>query len=89
MIKSDQSNYWETEEPEVIDNGSLLLKHYEEHGALQLQMKGIDAKTGESYAKKGLNLRKEVLFKQPKMLETLAFIFSDWLHEYDNQIADD
>ncbi|PTX14553.1 hypothetical protein SAMN04488598_1742 [Halanaerobium congolense] len=86
MIESDQNKYWEVEEPEVIDNGSLLLQHYEKHGALQLQMKGIDSESGESYVKKGLNLRKEVLFKQPKMLETLAFIFSEWLHEYDNEI---
>jgi len=82
MSKTEKNlPYWEKEEPEVLINKALQIKHYEEGGALQLVMRGRD-KAGNSYNKKGVNLRKHILQKEPELLERLACIFTDWYDEY-------
>ncbi|ACL69115.1 hypothetical protein [Halothermothrix orenii] len=72
--------YWKSEEPEVLINKALQIKYYGEAGALQLTMRGKDNQ-GNSYNKKGVNLRKHILQKHPELLRTLAEIFTDWYDE--------
>jgi hypothetical protein len=79
--------YWEKEEAEILINKALQIKHYKENGALQLVMRGIDNK-GNSYKKKGVNLRKYILKEKPELLRSLAEIFTDWYDEYQAEMKE-
>lgn len=80
MNKKSKKKYWEEEDPEILCNKALKVKHYEENGALQLRMR--TRINGKTVVKSGVNLRKHILKEEPELLEALANIFTDWFNEY-------
>lgn len=75
--------YWKLERPLKLTYENLEIDLYEEYGALQIKIMGIDSETGKEYPEQKISLRKHILFEQPRMLFFLADIFKNWRKEYD------